>query len=190
MVFSVTKTSTTRQTQIIDGASAILDTEGRDALTMRRLADELNIKAPSLYKHFPDKAAVETALIERAFHTWGVQARTALSQSGDPLDNLASAYRKLAREHPHLYRLMTQGALDRARITPGLEEWSGAPFGEFFADAETARAFWAFLHGMVILEIDHRFPPDANLDLAWERGIGIFRNARNDRAAKSQFLPE
>jgi hypothetical protein len=28
---------------------------------------------------------------------------------------------------------------------------------------------------MTILELDRRFPPDADLDAAWERGIGAFR---------------
>ena len=30
---------------------------------MRRLAEQLGIKAPSLYKHLPDKAALEAAII-------------------------------------------------------------------------------------------------------------------------------
>ena len=46
-----------RAREIIDAAFAILDDEGADALTMRRLADDLGMRAPSLYKHVPDKAA-------------------------------------------------------------------------------------------------------------------------------------
>jgi Tetracyclin repressor-like, C-terminal domain len=34
-----------------------------------------------------------------------------------------------------------------------------------------ARAAWAFAHGMTILELDGRFPPDADLDRAWDAGI-------------------
>jgi AcrR family transcriptional regulator len=41
----------------------LLDEHGIDALTMRRLAARLGIEAPSLYKHLPDKAAVEAAVI-------------------------------------------------------------------------------------------------------------------------------
>jgi hypothetical protein len=96
-------------------------------------------------------------------------------ESGDPLVNLSAAYREIARGHPHMYRLMTVGDLDRARITPGLEDWSGAPLGVPFSDPDTARAFWAFMHGMVILEVDRRFPPSADLDLAWSRGLSAFR---------------
>ena len=40
-----------------------------------------------------------------------------------------------------------------------------------------ARAIWAFAHGMVMLELDHRFPPDADLDAAWRSGITAFQPA-------------
>jgi hypothetical protein len=38
-----------------------------------------------------------------------------------------------------------------------------------------ARALWAFAHGMVMLELDHRFPADADLDAAWQAGIAAFQ---------------
>ena len=170
----------TRQQQIVDAAWRLLATEGRDALTMRRLADELGIKAPSLYKHLPNKQAVEAALIDRGFLSWGNAAREALARAGDPLANLAHAYRQIATEQPHLYRLMTDGALDRSLLTPGIEAWSGAPLGEHFQDPEAARAFWGFLHGMAKLEIDRRFPPDAELDRSWDRGVAAFSAIARD----------
>ena len=175
MASSAPEATTTRQQQVVDVAGAILESEGPNALTMRRLATELGIKAPSLYKHFPDKSAVEFALIERGFRLWGERARQAITEPGDRLTNLAAGYRAISREQPHLYRLMTAGELDRARIESGLEEWSGTPIGELFADGETARAFWAFMHGMCILEIDNRFPPGSDLDRAWSNGIAAFR---------------
>ena len=38
-----------------------------------------------------------------------------------------------------------------------------------------ADALWAFAHGMVMLELDQRFPPDADLDAAWAAGITAFQ---------------
>jgi hypothetical protein len=38
-----------------------------------------------------------------------------------------------------------------------------------------ARALWAFAHGTVMLELDQRFPPGADLDAAWEAGIAAFQ---------------
>ena len=40
-----------------------------------------------------------------------------------------------------------------------------------------ARALWVFAHGMVMLELDHRFPPDADLDAAWRAGVAAFQPA-------------
>ncbi|MDT7802492.1 MAG: hypothetical protein QOI78_5925 [Actinomycetota bacterium] len=38
-------------------------------------------------------------------------------------------------------------------------------------DLEQARAFGAFAHGMVTLELNDRFPPDADLTTTWRKGI-------------------
>jgi hypothetical protein len=35
-----------------------------------------------------------------------------------------------------------------------------------------------FAHGMTILELNRRFPPDADLDAAWEQGIRAFMPKR------------
>ena len=42
-------------------------------------------------------------------------------------------------------------------------------------DANLARALWAFAHGTAILELSQRFPPDADLDAAWRRGLEALR---------------
>ncbi|MCA9860302.1 MAG: TetR/AcrR family transcriptional regulator [Thermomicrobiales bacterium] len=178
---SVPNRLSARRQQIVDAAWHTLETEGQEAVTMRRLAAELGIKAPSLYKHFPDKSAVEAALIDRGFHLWGEMGRRALVDPGDALTNVARAYRKLANEHPHVYRLVTEGTLDSARLSPGLEDWSGEPLGALFTDPDSARAFWAFMHGMAIMEIDRRFPPDADLDRAWSSGLDAFQKRRSQR---------
>ena len=96
-----------RARAIVAAARHILEEEGRDALTMRRLASAVGMRAPSLYKHFPDKAAVEVALIECGFAEWTASFEAALTRQGESLAALAEAYRAFSRQHPHLYRLMT-----------------------------------------------------------------------------------
>ena len=44
--------------RVVDTALAIIDASGLDALSLERLADELGVKAPSLYYHFRDKAEI------------------------------------------------------------------------------------------------------------------------------------
>jgi AcrR family transcriptional regulator len=50
---------------------------------MRRLAEALGIRAPSLYKHFPDKAAVEVALMQIGLQEAGAAAPLMLVMGGD-----------------------------------------------------------------------------------------------------------
>src|SRR5215831_16089586 len=49
------KRRTLDQAQVVRAALALLDEVGLDALTMRRLAERLNVKAASLYRHVKNK---------------------------------------------------------------------------------------------------------------------------------------
>ena len=188
----------------------LLEEEGVEALTMRRLADRVGIRAPSLYKHLPDKAALQAAIIATGLEEAAAAFEAAVEgavdgRSGEAGDGeaegpgeaaagaahpegdgagkgaggglaaLAAAYRRFALEHPHLYRLMNNGPLPREHLPPGLEERTAAPVLRVAGSQARARAVWAFAHGMVMLELDHRFPPDADLDAAWQAGIAAFQ---------------
>jgi len=145
---------------------------------MRRLADRLGIRAPSLYKHFADKAAVETAVISEGFTELADAFERATAGAADPLLALAAAYREFARTQPHLYRLMTERPLPRGDLPQGVEDRAALPLHEALgADADLARAAWAFAHGMTNLELNGRFPEGADLDAAWESGLAAFRGA-------------
>jgi AcrR family transcriptional regulator len=200
---------------VVAAGRLLLEQEGPEALTMRRLAERVGIRAPSLYKHLPDKAALEAAIIatglEEAAATFeqavngsgagagaeggvgvGAEAEAGTGDgagggagagggdgngSGRALAALAAAYRGFALEHPHLYRLMNTGPLPREQLPPGLEDRAAAPLLRAAGSQARARAVWAFAHGMVMLELDHRFPPDAALDDAWRAGIAAFQPA-------------
>src|SRR5690606_1659859 len=154
----------------------ILEAEGAEALTMRRLAHALGIKAPSLYKHFADKAAVEVALVERALLVMGDALRAAIARPGrrGRVAALLAAYRETALAHPNPYRLATSGAFPRAALAEGLEDWAGEPFYLAVGEPHRSQALWAFAHGMAILEIDGRFPDPSVLDRTWRAGAAAF----------------
>lgn len=165
-----------RARQIVAAARQLVEEEGVYALSMRRLGDRLGIRAPSIYKHLPDKAALENALISATFEEQAALFEAALVGAADPLAALAAAYRDYARRHPQMYRLMTERPLDRQRLTPGVEERAARPIVQAVGgDRDLARAVWAFAHGMTILELNDRFPPNADLDAAWDRGLVAFR---------------
>lgn len=217
MTPSVTRSA--RGSEVVAAGRRLLEEEGVEALTMRRLADRCGIRAPSLYKHLPDKAALEAAIIATGLEDAAAAFEAAVDGVGDGrsgaardgeaegrgeagaqhpgsgpttsgagaggdgegtgggggLAALAAAYRRFALEHPHLYRLMHDGPLPREHLPPGLEDRTAAPVLRVAGSRARARAVWAFAHGMVMLELDHRFPPDADLDAAWQAGIAAFQ---------------
>jgi AcrR family transcriptional regulator len=148
---------------------------------MRRLAERMGIRAPSLYKHIESKEELEALLVADVFLEVGRALREAMGSvgprrpKGKALTELARVYRGWAREHPHLYRLLTEGPLPRERLPEGLEAWAAEPLVVAVGgDPDRARAAWAFAHGMTILELEGRFPAGADLDAAWAAGLRNF----------------
>ena len=166
--------------EIVETARELLEREGPEGLTMRRVAEAMGIRAPSLYKHVRSKDDLEAILMAEAFGGMGADlhaamtgARKGRSKKSTELAELGRAYRRWALAHPHLYRLVTGGPLPRERLPEGLEAWTAEPVvAAVGGDPDRARAAWAFAHGMTILELDGRFPPGADLDAAWAAGIG------------------
>jgi len=85
---------------ILTSALALVDEEGFEALTMRRLATRLHVDPMSIYHHVPSKAALVSGLVQRisgemaepvAHGTWRQRVRA-----------WARAYRDLTLGHPNL----------------------------------------------------------------------------------------
>ena len=162
-----------RQQEILDAARDLLVAGGREAITMGRIAERVGIKAPSLYKHFPDKRTLEVLLIADTL----AGLADALEAAGPGLGDIARAYRDFAAENAQLYRLTTERPLPRDELPEGLEARAAAPILAALGDPDLARAAWAFAHGMVVLELASRFPEDADLAVAWSKAIAAFSAA-------------
>jgi TetR/AcrR family transcriptional regulator, tetracycline repressor protein len=61
---------------VLSEALRIVDAEGLERLTMRRLGAELGVDPMAVYHHVPDKAALFDGLVERVFSEVRVPART------------------------------------------------------------------------------------------------------------------
>jgi AcrR family transcriptional regulator len=150
---------------ILAAALEILEEHGPNSLSMRNLAEKLGMKAPSLYRHYRDKTALENALqLEGAR-----QLRVLLEQSQkkrtpkNALKLCAETYLEFCRAHPHLYDLMhTPGVY--ASVGERKELWNtvlsivGTVTGNPDDTAATV-AFWAFLYGFCSLERSGQFGP-------------------------------
>jgi AcrR family transcriptional regulator len=142
---------------------------------MRRLGDELGMRAPSLYKHIAGKDDIEVALQARGL----AGLAQALAPTAGDITALAAGYRSWALAHPRLYELMTRRPLSRDRLPEGLEDAAAQPLLiTVGGDMDRARALWGLAHGLIDLELAGRFPPDADLDAAWAAAVSALEGHR------------
>lgn len=131
---------------------------------MRRLAQIVNVRASSLYHHFPEKSTLLQAVAEKGLFLLAAQLERASRIAGpEPrhqLQAMGMTYREWALQHAQLYRLLfmdtppvesSASASPAAAFAPVLAA-TGALVGEAQAAAAT-QAIWAFVHGYVMLEL-------------------------------------
>jgi AcrR family transcriptional regulator len=171
---------TGRAAAIRTAARELLEGEGPHGLAMRPLAERVGAHPPAVYRHFPDKRAVERAVVLEAFYELGGVLHAARRTREDPVGEVCRAYRAWAVEHPHLFRLMFGRPPDDEVPTEEEADAEGHTHTAMLAAAggnETAaRAMWACAHGLVTLEIDRQVPPGADLDAAWEFTLDALRS--------------
>src|SRR3954451_6286316 len=94
------QTLLTRQ-RIVEAASALVDAEGLDALSMRRLATELGVQGPSLYHHFGTKADILDAVADAVIEQVDVSAFGA-REWPEALRLWATSYHAVLVAHPNI----------------------------------------------------------------------------------------
>jgi AcrR family transcriptional regulator len=87
---------------ILEAALRIVDAEGIEAMTMRRLASTLGVNPMSIYHHLPNKAAVFAGLAELVFAQLESSPPDDSVPWQDELKGAAAAYRAALRAHPNL----------------------------------------------------------------------------------------
>jgi hypothetical protein len=94
-----------------------------------------------------------------------------------PVLSLLTTYRTYCLSRPNLYRLAGSGPLLRESLAPGLEDWAGNPWFVVTGDPHRAQALWSLAHGLVILELDGRYPPGSELDRTLEAAATAFERS-------------
>jgi AcrR family transcriptional regulator len=94
--------------RIVDTAAALVDAEGLDAVSVRRLAAELGVQGPSLYNHFGTKAEILDAVAD------AVIARVDVSAFGEyewdeALRRWAHSYHAELSAHPNIVPVLAHG---------------------------------------------------------------------------------
>jgi AcrR family transcriptional regulator len=160
-----------REQRIVAAARLIAEREGWDAVTIRRLADEIEYSQPVLYSHFENRDAIVAAVALEGFQEIATALQEAASGSSgrNALKNVAIAYLDFALSRPALYNAMfvlpTDLRFAEAGTRPELRagfEAVAAVVKPFCADSEVAtETFWAALHGLAELERSGRIRPSA-----------------------------
>jgi TetR/AcrR family tetracycline transcriptional repressor len=88
--------------RILKAALSLVDEEGIEALSMRRLAKELGVDPMAIYHHLPNKRALLSALIEKVFSEMRVPEPERTGSWRERVRAWARAFREVARAHPRL----------------------------------------------------------------------------------------
>jgi AcrR family transcriptional regulator len=142
--------------RVIDAALRVMDAEGLDAVSMRRVAREVGVEAMSLYNHVADKDDLLRGICDRVMGGFEFP-----DGEGDWVERCkagARAWRRLLQAHPDVMRLFAEthgpdpSSLDSLRPTEfalGLIREGG------LSDRDTVQAFHAFggyIQGFVMME--------------------------------------
>ena len=166
---------------IVAGALALIERTGSDeAVTLRAVAREIGIAAPSIYAHFADRDAIIMAVVLRVFDELSDAITAGTDVAGpDPAQRLVGgceAYVAYGLEHPARYGVLfaQRGMSPEEYCTPVALGDDGRPVLEFGAEAfallvegieecvrageaastdtiRDATAVWVALHGTVML---------------------------------------
>ena len=148
----------------------MIEDEGLDYLTIRRIAETIDRTQPAVYQHFAGKDEIVTAVVEAGFLALVERLRHRAKGDGPSLPAIANAYVNFGLERPKLYGVMFVGTPVLAFAvadTPLPARRAFAIFATAVAASGTdatqvdtvTEVVWAALHGLVTLTITNRLRP-------------------------------
>jgi AcrR family transcriptional regulator len=170
------------KTHVIETAVQLLNTEGQEALTLNRLAEELGIRTPSLYNHIGGLPGLQKDLaVLNAKQLADRLGEAAIGKSGPELFmDAAQAFRSYVKENPGLYMATLRASGTQDTPNPDLireEERTlkvalalMASLGLKGEDAiHAVRVFRSMVHGFATLEVAGGFGLPQDCDESFRR---------------------
>jgi TetR/AcrR family transcriptional regulator, tetracycline repressor protein len=133
--------------RIAEEALRLIDADGLDQLSMRRLGAELGVEGMAIYHYFHNKAELLDGVLELLLEELAVPPEgqgTALER----LRRLFETTRSVAIRHPHAFLLLPTRRFNTARAFEYYERLLGLFRDAGFDTRESAR-FWRLLAGYV-----------------------------------------
>jgi len=161
---------------VVSAAAVLADAGGLHALTLARLAEQLGVRAPSLYAHVDGLDDLRSRLAGRGARelTVALQSAAAGRAGTEALVAIADAYRAYARAHPGTYaavQLASEAASSEAARQ--LVDVVIAVLRAYGLDGDDAihgvRVIRSALHGFVMLETGGGFGIPLDLDESFAR---------------------
>jgi len=139
---------------VVTAALALLDREGGEALTMRRVGAELGVEAMSLYRHVPSRGALLDGVAERLAAE--MECAPAGGDWAEALRALAAELRAVARRHPAAFELVGLRVLSSGAALAPLEATLASLRAGGFTPARAIAAYrlvLAYARGYALSEI-------------------------------------
>ena len=175
--------------QLLEAAARLYAEEGPDALSVRRLADEVGTTTRAIYSVFGSKEGLLSAMYRQGADVF-VRTAFAVPASDDPVDELlplAMSYREAALEHRNLYGLLFERRV--AGFTPTDEDQEYLRRGLYRVfdtvrrgvehgvlpdrdPMELTDELWAVVHGLASLELQGCLGDPDHAASAWRNLVG------------------
>ncbi|MEZ5946399.1 MAG: TetR/AcrR family transcriptional regulator [Hyphomonas sp.] len=164
---------------LIGEGLAELETKSPEQVSLREIARRAGVSATAVYRHFPDKAALLTALCKVGDERLGEAFRSAMARAEpgrEAFRAMGQAYVRFALANPTLFRMMMTRPDPSAG--PGGSDDTQAFASSILSDAlkalmppdatpaerRTKRIqAWAMVHGLAMLMLDGQVPAEDGL---------------------------
>ena len=166
----ISKRGTLSRQNIIQTAAAMVDRDGADAFSMRRLGAEIGVDPMAVYHYIPNRAALLRELVRLFLDALDVPGPKLIWQ--DWVRAFSQNFRSTAKRHPGLFRVFSQSG-DWSAEYLAVEEALHATLAEaVFSPQQRVRA------GRLVMAYTENF-------VLWELSGSI---ASNDADERAQFI--
>ena len=154
---------------ILQAAWQLVEKEGWQSLSIRKIADAIEYSAPVIYDHFANKEAIMLEFTRRGFQQLNEQLIKAKEKFANPeqqIEAIAYAYWKFAFTHKEYYQLMYGLGMPGCEMVKQIPEMAAfteivmEPVKDMLAkyknDAEPflkLHTFWSTLHGLISINM-------------------------------------
>ena len=150
--------------RIVEAAMRIIDQEGLDALSMRRLGAELGVNPMAAYYHVPNKAALYDLILDAVMSGVDASGIDDDAPLAEQLKQAARAYRAAILEHPRAIPVLATRSLRTAAALRPVEPFLGVLFAAGLTPDEALAAVDAvaqYILGGVVGYYHHGFDHEA-----------------------------